>query len=691
MYKISIIYYKFLINFRPQTKSTALQKSPPSQPIDKLPSNHLNSKTCNVLTVDDSSKVSVVNSKIGLDESNRSSVQIHPNVEYRKLLPKVSSPPKISAPAKPVSLSVNSLLFESYSSRTMSTENEIEKTNSASSYNEEGDTAADSISLSPKNSSSPNDKADGESVSNSVSFYESPPVLPQRPSSASNSSLSTPNISKGRRPSMVRNLGPEFDLQDKPSSPFQSSSLDQGAKTTHMAATPPVHIPTAHTTHIPTAHSTHIPTAHAKQTLDEPSPSSPLDLSGRIPRVSSIDPSLHFPHSPPKKLSSQTANSKTIDMTKVVKEFPMPTKSSTKTNASEEKEELVSKSVVSVSSVRKLDNVESVDLHVTDDSQFEGKRKRRVSVKKVADSGPANAAPNVIEGKGSTVQQMTTAVITSPILPAPEKIKNRDESTKSNLDEEKTAGSSTSKQPQLQVQEEKKLGPIASAVDPSKVFKVTAPRPTKAPISDKALASRNGANTPTSTCNASTFFSPSTISHISQSVIKENVLHCPHDSDNVTGENLVKSGNSSATSSPPGSSSKAKESETSTVPPTIVVAHSLTPTKRLPTLAPKSGTQKISVAYEPLPKISPKRKELKRKVHTILPKAFVFEVKNPSPTKMTAMGLKKKALLQRSPVKILPRLAPAPPVRMSTRYQHRKAQAVAGRTCNGLLSFYLPF
>ncbi|XP_055862839.1 uncharacterized protein LOC106072261 isoform X1 [Biomphalaria glabrata] len=112
-----------------------------------------------------------------------------------------------------------------------------------------------------------------------------------------------------------------------------------------------------------------------------------------------------------------------------------------------------------------------------------------------------------------------------------------------------------------------------------------------------------------------------------------------------------------------------------------------TPTK-LRSLAPKPDTP--STSYTPLPKMSPRRKELNKQVRQILPKSFVFEAKSPSPTKAAALLLKKKATMlchhQRSPVKILPK-SPQPielassrprviltPSRMYTRSQHVKTK-----------------
>ncbi|KAH9524682.1 hypothetical protein Btru_027522 [Bulinus truncatus] len=114
-----------------------------------------------------------------------------------------------------------------------------------------------------------------------------------------------------------------------------------------------------------------------------------------------------------------------------------------------------------------------------------------------------------------------------------------------------------------------------------------------------------------------------------------------------------------------------------------------TPTK-LRHLVPKPATP--SSTYTPLPKLSPRRKELNKQVRQIIPKTFVFEAKSPSPTKAAALMLKKKATLvcqQRSPVKILPK-SPQPvessssrsrviltPSRMYTRSQHLKTKNTA--------------
>ncbi|KAH9524681.1 GON-4-like protein, partial [Bulinus truncatus] len=114
-----------------------------------------------------------------------------------------------------------------------------------------------------------------------------------------------------------------------------------------------------------------------------------------------------------------------------------------------------------------------------------------------------------------------------------------------------------------------------------------------------------------------------------------------------------------------------------------------TPTK-LRLLVPKPATP--SSTYTPLPKLSPRRKELNKQVRQIIPKTFVFEAKSPSPTKAAALMLKKKATLvcqQRSPVKILPK-SPQPvessscrsrviltPSRMYTRSQHLKTKNTA--------------
>ena len=86
----------------------------------------------------------------------------------------------------------------------------------------------------------------------------------------------------------------------------------------------------------------------------------------------------------------------------------------------------------------------------------------------------------------------------------------------------------------------------------------------------------------------------------------------------------------------------------------------LTSPQKFKHIAPKalSPAQQNAPPYVPLPKISPKRKELNRQVRHILPKAFMFESKTPSPTKTAALVLSKKAKQHhshRSPVKLLPK------------------------------------
>ncbi|CAG5132211.1 unnamed protein product, partial [Candidula unifasciata] len=112
-----------------------------------------------------------------------------------------------------------------------------------------------------------------------------------------------------------------------------------------------------------------------------------------------------------------------------------------------------------------------------------------------------------------------------------------------------------------------------------------------------------------------------------------------------------------------------------------------TPTKLHP-LLPKTPFSAASVSspYIPLPKTSPRRKELNKHVRQILPKSFVFEMKSPSPTKTAAQMLKKKATLfcqSRSPVKLLPKPPQTAlsgskplltPTRMFTRSQKSKGK-----------------
>lgn len=85
----------------------------------------------------------------------------------------------------------------------------------------------------------------------------------------------------------------------------------------------------------------------------------------------------------------------------------------------------------------------------------------------------------------------------------------------------------------------------------------------------------------------------------------------------------------------------------------------------LPLLAPKPGP----VLYAPLPRLpqrkSPKKQQLQKRVQSILPKGYSYELKAMSPTKAAARTLKRKATLfcQRSPTKpLLPKDPHAPQV-----------------------------
>ena len=76
-------------------------------------------------------------------------------------------------------------------------------------------------------------------------------------------------------------------------------------------------------------------------------------------------------------------------------------------------------------------------------------------------------------------------------------------------------------------------------------------------------------------------------------------------------------------------------------------------------LAPKplGPSQLNTLPYVPLPKASPKRKELNRQVRHILPKSFTIQAKSPSPTKAAAMVLSRRAKMThgKSPIKLLPK------------------------------------
>ncbi|CAL1530952.1 unnamed protein product, partial [Lymnaea stagnalis] len=181
--------------------------------------------------------------------------------------------------------------------------------------------------------------------------------------------------------------------------------------------------------------------------------------------------------------------------------------------------------------------------------------------------------------------------------------------------------------------------------------------------------------------------------NLHQSIVKEDcvLVISPSSTRKCSKRRLKQTCPSNSSGNSPKGVTLWEQSNSPVKTPALPLDTRISPQKLRP-LAPKPETpSKLnSPGYIPLPKMSPRRKELNKQVRNLLPKSFIFEAKTPSPTKNAALLLKKKATLvcqQRSPVKILPK-APQPivspskprprvtvtPSRMYTRSQHVKTK-----------------